>query len=199
MCSCSYVVFKYRPIIALIFRKKKAKRRNIERGTLPLLVVTYNEFMNGVDRSDKNRTKYVTARRSRKWWTYLIWFLVDICISNALILFIDSPNHQKFTRTGRQVPTTLLEFRKELAKQMIGDHREGRKRKRTKEADVHGGGHFPKHVKKKGYCAYCKHIKKKRPSESRYIFEGCSEKSNIHLCLDPCFKKFHLLGDKDSD
>ena len=49
-------------------------------------------------------------------------------------------------------------------------------------------------VKNKGYCAYCK-IKKKRSSGSGYICEGCSEKSNIHLCLDPCLKKFYLLGD----
>ena len=98
-----------------------------------------------------------------------------------------------------QVPTTLLEFHKELTKQMIGDHCEGRKRKRTKKADVCGGGYFPKHVKKKGFCAYCKHIKKKRPSESCHIFEGCSEKSDIYLCLNPCFKKFHFLGDGNSE
>ena len=123
-----------------------------------------------------------------------------MCISNALILFNESPSHQKFTRTGRLIPTTLLEFCKELAKQMIGDHHEGRKRKRIEEADVHGVEHFPKHVKKKGYCAYCRHVKKKCPSESHYICEGCNnEKSNIHLCLGPCFKKFHLLGDEDSD
>ena len=187
------------PSLPLSFVKRKQRDGTSKEVPCPLPVVTYNEFMNGVDRSDQNRTKYITARRSRKWWTYLFWFLVDTCISNALILFNESPNHQKFTRTGRQVPATLLEFRKELAKQMIGDHREGRKRKRTEEADIHGGGHFSKHVKKKGYCAYYKHIKKKRPSESHYICEGCSEKSNIHLCLDPCFKKFHLLGDEDSD
>ena len=65
-----------------------------------------------------------------------------------MLIFNESPNHQKFTRTSQQVPTMLLEFRKKLAKQMIGDRHEGCKRKRTEEADVHGGGHFPKHVKK---------------------------------------------------
>ena len=84
-CSCSYAVFKYRPIIASIFHKIKQRDRTSKEVPCPLPIITYNEFMNGVDRSDQNRTKYVTACRSRKWWTYLFWFLVDTCISNALI------------------------------------------------------------------------------------------------------------------
>ena len=116
-----------------------------------------------------------------------------------MLLFNKSPNHQKFTRTGQRVPTTLLEYHKELAKQIIGDHREGRKRKQIEEQVSIVEDIFPNMSKKKGYFAYCKHIKRKRPCESHHICECCSEKSNIHLCLDPCFKKFHLLGDDDSD
>ena len=41
----------------------------------PLVVALYNKHMNGVDQSDQTRTLYSTARRSRKWWTYLNLFL----------------------------------------------------------------------------------------------------------------------------
>ena len=77
-------------------------------------------------------------------------------VYNALILFNESLNHQRLTSTNH-----VAQFHKELTKQMTGDHQGGHKRKQTEEADVHGRGHFPKHVKKKGYCAYCKHIKRK--------------------------------------
>ena len=65
--------------------------------------------MNGVDQSDQRRTKFSTARCSRKWWTYLFWFLVNICISNATILMDESPNHQLMA-AGIPRKRSMLEF-----------------------------------------------------------------------------------------
>ena len=118
----------------------------------PVVVQEYNKYMNGVDHSDQLRTVNSTARRLRKWWTYLFWFVIDLFISNALILMDESPNHIWQTRKGRPKPRTVLEFRKALAVQLIGKFREGRKRDHTGVPDVHGGGHYPMHAGKKSKC-----------------------------------------------
>ena len=60
----------------------------------PRPVKSYNENMNTVDRSDQMRTAYPTTRTSKRWWTYLFWFLVDLAVSNALTLMRESKNHQ---------------------------------------------------------------------------------------------------------
>ena len=52
----------------------------------PKPVVEYNKFMGGVDLSDKLRVEFRTARNAKRWWTYVFYFLFDLCISNALIL-----------------------------------------------------------------------------------------------------------------
>ena len=152
--------------------------------------------MNGVDRSDQLRTMYSTARCSSKWWAYLFWFLLDIYISNALILMNESPNHQLTTKTGRPKPRTMLEFRKALACHLIGDYHEGRKRGRVVKPDIHGGGHFPHKAAKKARCEYCKLTERKpRPRESIFVCKACCDLVKgdvIHLCPDTCFEKYHL-------
>ena len=130
--------------------------------------------MNGVDQSDQTCTLYSTARRSRKWWTYLFWFLINICISNANILINESPNHQLLTKTGAPRKRSMLEFRKQLTYELINNYRDGRKRGRTVEPDIHGGGHYPKHAGKKQRCTYCKLINRKpRVRESIFVCKGC--------------------------
>ena len=144
-----------------------------------MVVALYNKHMNGVDQT---RTLYSTACRSRKWWTYLFWFLIDICISNANILINESPNHQLLTKTGAPRKRSMLEFRKQLTYELINNYCDGRKRGRTVEPDIHGGGHYPKHAGKKRRCTYCKLINRK-PRVREFIFacKGCSDFQR-HFC-----------------
>ena len=65
MCSYLYAVFKYRPIVAFIFRTKK--HGTSKEIPCPLPTVMYNKFMNDVDPSNQNRMKYVTV-----WWPIAI-------------------------------------------------------------------------------------------------------------------------------
>ena len=106
----------------------------------------------------------------------------------------ESPNHQ-LTAAGIPRKRSMLEFRKKLAYQLIGNYREGCKRRRTVEPDIHGGGHFPQHAGKKRQCTYCKKINRKlRPRESIFVCKGCGNferESYIHLCLDVCFERYH--------
>ena len=182
------------PLSTVSRKQKDGTSKDI---SCPVPVVQYNKFMNGVDRSDQLRTMFSTARRSRKWWTYLFWFLVDLSISNALILINESPNHQQQTRTGRPKPRSMLDFRKALSVQLIGDYRKGKKNNRTGEADIHGSGHWPIHTDKKRKCKNCQREKRQKIRESIYACKGCSvfhppeKRKMVHLCLDPCFERFH--------
>ena len=158
--------------------------------------------MNGVDHSDQLHTVYSTARRSRKWWTYLFWFLIDLSISNATILMNESPNHTRQTRRGRPKPCTVLEFWKALAVQLIGKFREGRKRDSTGVPDIHGGGHYSMHAGKKRKCKYCQLVKRPKVSEPRYACKGCSDPRRgkvVHLCINECFEKFHTRMETNSE
>ena len=55
--------------------------------------ISYNKNMGGVDLNDQQRQYYAVGCKSRKWWYYLQWFLVDVSIGNAHILEIEADNH----------------------------------------------------------------------------------------------------------
>lgn len=73
--------------------KSKAKcKRTQKDGTkkefpCPLGVLEYTKSMGGVDRFDQKRGTYPVARRSRRWWMRLFYFLIDAAITNAYILY----------------------------------------------------------------------------------------------------------------
>ena len=70
--------------------KRKQKGGTSKDIPCPEPIKLYNMFMNGVDRSDQMRMEYSTARSCRRWWTYIFWFLVDLCVSNSFILMNES-------------------------------------------------------------------------------------------------------------
>ena len=50
---------------------------------MPVVAHQYNQFMSGVDLADQLRQYYSAGRRSKKYWKYIFWFLVDVSICNA--------------------------------------------------------------------------------------------------------------------
>ena len=134
-------------------------------------VKAYNRNMNGVDRSDQMRTAYSSARTSKRWWTYLFWFLIDLSISNALILMWESRNHKLVSRASRTKDRPLINFRKNLAVQFIAQERNGRKR--SIRPDISGDGHWPKRVETKRRWRNCS--RRNVNGQSRFICTGCSD------------------------
>ena len=103
--------------------------------TIPA-AISYNKNMGGVDLNDQHRKYYVVGRKSRKWWRYILWFLVGVSIVNGHILESEALNH---------CSKTQLDFRLELAKILISNFsshplsfNEGR----------NTGGHWPKSASK---------------------------------------------------
>ena len=85
----------------------------------PQAIISYNEFMGGVDRGDQLRSYYSCRTKSRKFYKYIFYFLLDVAITNAFVLYkgyAANPKHG-----------TILDFRVQLAKELIGDYCSRRK------------------------------------------------------------------------
>ncbi|XP_065060455.1 uncharacterized protein LOC135687740 [Rhopilema esculentum] len=152
-------------------------------------IVKYNNFMNAVDHSDQLRTLYPTARSTKRWWLYIMWFLYDISLANALICLKESENHKKINSRGIAVAPSVLSFKKAIAKYLL-EGQNYRKRKASK------GGHWPKKTKTARRCKKC--IAEKKRAESRIICDGCSINDSVHLCID-CFRPFYEKNNKFFD
>ena len=49
---------------------------------IPAPISTYNKYMGGVDLNDQMRSYYPSGRPGKKWWRYLLWFLLDVSITD---------------------------------------------------------------------------------------------------------------------
>ena len=74
------------------------------------IVSLYNAYMGGVDVSDRRISSYARLMEVLHSITRFLFYLIKVCISNAHILEIKSPNH---------TTTTTLAFRKSLISDLI--------------------------------------------------------------------------------
>ena len=156
----------------------------------PEAVQLYNFFMAGVDKNDQLRWYYAVRTKSNKNYKYIFWFLFDVAIVNAFILY------QRVPTVGKKL--TLKEFHVELAKQMIGTYnsRKYHGRPTTREAQSSAGHrrmklpHYPTRATQGRYW-YCS-------STHGTTTWYCSE-CQLRLCHtgdaeSDCFLKHHLSG-----
>ena len=163
-------------------RRKKPDGSSVE-VNCPNVVLLYNQHMNGVDMSDQLRQEYPTYRKSKKWWKYIMWFLFDVAACNAFLLMKSSPHHQMRSKSGKAKPRTVLMFRKELARQLIGNFRESRKRALVPNVDPEGNSHMPCKGNR-SRCPQCTFNGKTSKPSTRCTSCG------VALCLK-CFEPYH--------
>lgn len=87
--------------------------------------------MGGVGKSDQYRAYYPVGQPGKKWWRYMLWFLVNLMIVNSYIVYLKS----------HKVPPSLkaydhLKFQVDAASPVCEGfssrkHRDGRKAKLT--------------------------------------------------------------------
>lgn len=153
----------------------------------PKAVSLYNKHMNGVDIHDQLRKKYSAGRSSKKYWKYIMWFVIDCCRVNAWILYKLSSGRQQVTRKRY----TQKDFVLELGRSLISGF-SSRKRTALSRDDSLVSPFGIQHQRlilpgPKRRCKGCyRHHKRRR--ESIYGCQTC----NIHLCED-CFVVFHKL------
>lgn len=75
----------------------------------PIAIQDYTNNFNAVDKSDQMRSYYGIANKARKWWKYLFWFICDVTLVNAYILYREAPGGP------RPRPTTHLDFHLDVA------------------------------------------------------------------------------------
>lgn len=135
----------------------------------PEAILTYNRCMDGVDRGEQLRGFYNCRVKSRKFYKYIFYFLFDVAITNAFILyrnFYSSPTC-----------TTIKKFRIQLARELIGDYS-------TRCRTGPGGRvirplplrHFPMKIinepeRKRRRCSRCSQSKNKQTQTSWFCRE----------------------------
>ena len=132
----------------------KRKNKNGSQINVPCsaAVKNYICFMGGVDVADAKRKVYSCSRRSKKWWHRLFYFIVDVCIVNAIIIQSESRFSEKMNQKN---------FRLELAWELLACH-SSRKQHKSGRAFIDGNPsalfnaqHFIEKLSSSRQCRVC--------------------------------------------
>ena len=94
----------------------------------PQSIILYNTYMGGVDIGDQLRGYYRCGTKSRNFYKYIFYFLLDVAITNAFILM---KNH-----TSKGSKMTIKDFRLALASELVGDYCSRRRRGHTSSSSI---------------------------------------------------------------
>ena len=155
----------------------------------PKAIDTYNQYMNGVDRSDQILAKNNTLRKCMRWWKTLFFHLIDIAVVNSFILFqLYRSQNKDVEELQRPKRYSVLEFREELARQFARLEEYGvpplycPPKKQPGEYET---PHLPKISDRKRNCTVCyKQLKKQY-------------KVNLYCSAPQCQVFLHCTKDKD--
>lgn len=156
----------------------------------PQAIISYNEFMGGVDRGDQLRGYYGCRMKSRKFYKYIFYFLLDVTITNAFILY-------NYTTCPKY--KTIKDFRVQLAKELIGDYcsrkRAGRYGSSLRSLPLR---HFPVKLvpdeqseRSRKRCARCQQEHKKRRDTQWYCQECGVPLCHTGEATTDCFLLWH--------
>ena len=150
----------------------------------PKLVNCYNKFMGGVDKSDQLIGKYMTLRKTHRWWKTLLYHLLDVARVNSYILFNDFRKKNKdIVELQRPKSYSQLDFTVELIKEMgkVSDN-EAVPLLKTKPPPPppppSGHALLPTHADKHSSCQLCY----QRYKIERKTFVKCKT-CNKHFCF----------------
>ncbi|XP_028418086.1 piggyBac transposable element-derived protein 4-like [Dendronephthya gigantea] len=108
--------------------KVVATRRTKKKGVFSEISVNkpyafhrYNQYMNGVDRSDQMLAYNNVSRKCYKWWKTLFFHLIDMAVVNGYLLFQEhrksNPGKKALDRSSGY---SVVDFREELIRQICG-------------------------------------------------------------------------------
>ncbi|XP_064601159.1 piggyBac transposable element-derived protein 3-like [Liolophura sinensis] len=182
--------------IDTVKRYDKAQKKHIE-VERPAVVKMYNSNMGGVDLLDMMCTLYKRQLKSKRWYLYIFYHTLTICMVNAWFLC-----RRDCKLTGTNVKLALKKFQATAADALIkkGKPNRGRpsatfltsppakKQKVTPApvADVRYDlvDHWPVQPGKRNRCRFC---------PAGFSWWQCS-KCKVHLCICPdrnCFFAYH--------
>ena len=147
---------------------------------------------------------YPVGRKSWKWWRYIIWYLFDLVLSNAYILWQQCvPANITPEELRIRVAYKPIWFHGDIANHLRAEFAANKSRKRTAASLSAVGQQVPmlaanashhECTKIKGRskaCVLCvlDGVKTERgyKRESAYMCKQC----NVTLCRIPCFTQYH--------
>ena len=204
-------------IMVCAFQDKKAKKHVIMASTdatndsvivkagkgtksKPEIIDKYNQYMNGCDRADQNIGYYgLHTRRSTKWWKKIFFWVLEITVSNAFVLF--KQTRQRPLTHAAAEKLTLKIFKKALINQLeakaaqMEDTTEpprktvGRPPKESPLQRKTPGMHLIEHAGPRNdrRCVVCS--TPENPRRAQYICGTCPNKPHLHP--KDCFFKYH--------
>ncbi|XP_067826911.1 piggyBac transposable element-derived protein 4-like isoform X1 [Heptranchias perlo] len=194
--SLLLTIWKDKRQVALLSTNQNSKMIGCSGTLKPQAVIEYNKYMGGVDISDQMRSYYPVGRPSKKWWRCVLWYLMNITIVNAWLIFKRSPHDPPLPSRYDH-----LNFRTTLVKMLRGDYSAGASRKgrlasssetRYQAAFCNPSVHNIVKVEgRKKVCRECSRNKRKtvsgRSVETSFKCEFCE----VPLCRVSCFRDYH--------
>lgn len=147
----------------------------------PQAISDYFHYARAVDVINQLHYSYLPGRKSRKCWTRLVWWLIDICILNAFRLWqVQHPDQSH------------LDFRMQLAHELMeclpAERRPQRGAQRRPSAGALAMDHYSVLVAEERDCAVCSEQPAHR-KRTNYKCVACK----LHMCLGECFSSYHRV------
>lgn len=169
--------------------RRRVKNGEEEIVTKPSVICRYNENMGGVDVADHFFASYPFVRKTVKWWRKVFFWLLEVGIVNGFIL-------KNNYRDPGMPSMRQKKFRKNLAKQLVGDIRNENSRKRGRKSHEDEARLVGKHFiyesaeKNRRDCVVCS---SRKGTRHRTIFfcNTCEDKPPLHPGI--CFERYHSL------
>lgn len=192
--------------LAKVKRYDRTAKKKVE-VPCPNVIKEYNGKMGGIDKSDMLTHLYKTPMRARRWYMRLFGYVIDLCVSNAWILY------KRDCLSMGEKPMPLKRFRLEISCF-------ARCQKTLASRVTRASPTQPMAAPRRGIRTQLPHLNKRfdysQPhlpifTVNRQTCKHCSSKSNIHrsrwvcsvcqiaLCLSDsrnCFRPFHLQPDE---
>ncbi len=145
----------------------------------PQAIRDYFHHARAVDVINQLHYSYLPGRKSRKCWTRLVWWLIDICILNAFRLWqVQHPDESH------------LFFRMQLAHELMEALPPDRRPQRAAHPPPAGAAlakdHYSLLTEARADCVECSRQPDARVT-TRYVCAKCG----VHVCCGACFSTYH--------
>ena len=161
----------------------------------PEAVREYITNMRGVDVFSQMESYARIGRKQFRWWPKLAWFLIEIAVMNAYVLYTKKQQSNKLSRE---------KFRIHLAQQLISSFSSRKKRGRPSQAQQSAGvaqrTDIGMHTSIRSRedsvhsCTQCGRSRTYR-KRTKYMCEQC----NVYVCLGACMKAHIAESIADAD
>ena len=145
----------------------------------PQAISDYFHHARAVDVINQLHYSYLPGRKSRKCWTRLVWWVIDICILNAFRLW--QTQHPDETHL-----TFLMQLAHELMECLPADRRPLRHPTPTRAAAALATEHYSLRSPEERDCRQCSDRAGQR-KQTHFMCARCK----VHLCIGDCFAAYH--------